>query len=88
MNDSRRDIIIYECLSLRRNCMVPSRPNPPPPPHTKRKWIPQGPNGGRQLAAVGGGGDPFRTTEQKAWPSVYSVMPVLLCAEVFKCRLC
>jgi hypothetical protein len=88
MNASRRGIIVYleyQYLSLRRN-WVPPRPHPLP---RKRMWISQGPKWGETTRCGGGmGGDPIRTPEQKAWHSVYSVMPVLFCAEVFKCRLC
>jgi hypothetical protein len=74
---------VPECLSCRRNWV------PPPSPACECAF-PLRPKGGKSntLLRVRGWGDPFRTTGQKAWHSVYSVVepfyiPVLCCAQTW-----
>jgi hypothetical protein len=72
----REGITVYrvpECLSLRLNCMA----SPIPFPAGDRVSPLFYPKGGQHLLAGDGMGDPTRTTRQKAWHSVYSVVPLL-----------
>ncbi len=58
---------VPECLSLRPNWL-------PPPPLPPASVSPPGTKGGQHsLAGEGAGGEPIRTTEEKAWHSFYSV---------------